>query len=146
MEWRRRRRYRRSGGVVVGNRANVLVLDDTHPDIDKGVWLYTHNGGALLPWVVQSVLRRGQRWKDAPYLARMLLCAMLDGDLDGDSGVGITSRMTTSNHAIIMVDPSSHQQVSFHSEDRSLVYADWAFDEFIELGDELMDAWKRGRP
>lgn len=37
------------------------------------------------------MLRREQRWDDASYLARMIFCAVIDGDVNGETGYGIST-------------------------------------------------------
>ena len=58
---------------------------------DKPVYLYTHYDGSELVEIVKKVMRRKQRWSDGAYLSRMIFCAMVGDDTDGELGYGISS-------------------------------------------------------
>ena len=70
----------------MGDRANVLVKDDK-----SKVYLYTHWSGEELPTTLQIALKRKQRWDDSYYLTRIIFCAMVKGNEDGETGFGISS-------------------------------------------------------
>lgn len=70
----------------MGDRAQVEVIDNR-----RSVFLYTHWRGSELPRLVQKVMQRHKRWDDSPYLTRMLFCGMLDGELDDETGFGIST-------------------------------------------------------
>lgn len=71
----------------MGDRRNVIVKDGG----GVGVGLYSHWGGSYLPVTVRMALARKQRWHDAPYLARIIFSEMVKGDIDGETGFGISS-------------------------------------------------------
>lgn len=71
----------------MGDRANVYVHEGDAP----GVYLYTHNGGSGLPDTVRTALAREQRWHDDPYLARIIFSTMIEGDVSGETGYGISA-------------------------------------------------------
>jgi len=113
----------------MGDRANVYVRQHN----GTSVWLYTHWRGSELPWIVQRTLLREQRWNDPPYLARMIFCKMLDGDLESDSGFGISTGPEDNNgYPYIEVDPIK-QRVRFIHSDTTVVLEDWSFKEYIYI-------------
>jgi hypothetical protein len=73
----------------MGDRANILVKEDGS---DSGLWLYTHWNGSSLPHVLQAALKKKWRWDDTPYLARIIFCEMVKGDVEGETGFGISTR------------------------------------------------------
>jgi len=72
----------------MGDRANVIVKTN-----DEQVCLYTHWGGEELPEVVKAGLIRGKsRWNDFQYLTRILFCEMIQSDVMGETGYGISQK------------------------------------------------------
>ena len=120
----------------MGDRANVLVRDN----YDSGVFLYTHWGGYNLPQLVQKALARQERWTDSSYLARIVFSAMVKSDIDGETGYGISSKMTDNEYTVIVLDCSA-QKVLYVSEqnarnkliDKPL--RSWSFQEYITADD-----------
>jgi hypothetical protein len=110
----------------MGDRANVVISDD-HND----VWFYLHCGGHEVSRKVQRALQRRERWHDAPYLARIVFCHLIDGDTDGTTGFGISSGMCDNEHLITVVDVSS-QQVVLRTEGGDTKRS-WSFDEYCAL-------------
>lgn len=104
----------------MGDRGNVLIGDKF-----SRVFLYTHWGGEALPYIVQRALQRGERWTDAPYLARIVFSHMIaDQNMDPEvvkrelfqtTGLGIATYMSDNEHDIIYLD-TEKQQVSYISE------------------------------
>lgn len=85
----------------MGDRRNVLIRDDDGPNL----FLYTHWGGTNLPEVVARALDRGRpRWEDAPYLTRIIFSEMIQGDVLGELGYGISTSPPGGNHPHIVID------------------------------------------
>lgn len=87
----------------MGDRANIAIEqgDGTR------VWLYTHWSGHELPQMLHTALKRGkERWKDTPYLARIIFADMIDGREQDLTGFGITTTMTDNEHLVLVVDPA----------------------------------------
>ena len=73
----------------MGDRGNIIVVDGK-----SKVYLYTHWNGSELPGIIQAALKRSrERWDDGQYLARILFCEMIRGDINGLTGYGISSRI-----------------------------------------------------
>ena len=119
----------------MGDRANVFVKDET--EVGRGVFLYTHWDGATLPHTVKLALTRGTgRWDDAPYLTRIIFCEMVRGDLDGDTGYGISATQLDNGRPIIVID-TENKKISFENTH------DWAFEDYVKLTNEEIDkAWR----
>ena len=66
----------------MGDRGNVKV---------DGVYLYTHDMGTSLPFVVKRALRKQWRWDDSAYLARIIFCEMIKGREQDEFGFGIST-------------------------------------------------------
>jgi len=81
----------------MGNRAQVLIED-------TGVWLYTHWGADELPELVREILKRGERWDDPEYLARMIFSRMIRDDIDGELGFGIGTRQHSDVYRVVMIN------------------------------------------
>jgi len=71
----------------LGDRGQVKVIQWG----DKPVYLYTHWGASELVETVKSVLRRKLRWDDDAYLTRMIFSKMIEDDIDGELGYGISA-------------------------------------------------------
>lgn len=71
----------------MGNRGNITVRTANSPDVH----LYTHWRGSELPHILSSALARKQRWNDAPYLARIIFCEMIEGEESEETGFGIST-------------------------------------------------------
>ncbi len=87
----------------MGDRSNIVVKQ---PD-GTSVWLYGHWMGEDSINIVHDVLARKQRWTDHSYLTRMLFEKMIAGNLDGETGFGISTTMQDNEYPIIILDPSS---------------------------------------
>lgn len=88
----------------MGDRANVHVFDNH----GKGVYLYTHWDGYELPQTLAKALKRGrERWDDAPYLARIIFCEMVQGQEGSNEGYGIWDSICDNEHPILEVDCSN---------------------------------------
>ena len=107
----------------MGDRRNVKVVDNNNTE----VYLYTHWGGYNLPLVVQETLARRERWDDAPYLARMIFCAMMGGDQHGSTGFGISANLQDTNY------PGREVEIYTSIKEITIGKNSWTFEEFIEL-------------
>jgi hypothetical protein len=89
----------------MGDRANVVIYDPAEDaNIREAVFLYGHWSGYDLPTVLQTALQRGKpRWRDAAYLARIIFCEMV-GELEGETGYGISTRLTDNEYPLLVVD------------------------------------------
>jgi len=85
----------------MGDRGNIGIVQDGGKDT---VFLYSHWGGSELPATLQNALKREMRWNDPNYLARIIFCEMVKGQEDGETGFGISSRITDNEHPILIVD------------------------------------------
>ncbi len=118
----------------MGNRANVKV--EMHDG--NSVYLYTHWGGDGLPFIVQRVLAKRLRWKDEPYLTRMIFSEMIRGDIEGETGYGIATYACDNEHSIIVV-ACENQTISFVESDgknKNKLIKHWSFDGYIEATEE----------
>ena len=121
----------------MGDRANVKVLDDCRKEGEEkpAVFLYTHWSGTELAETVQRALQRRVRWDDSPYLARIIFCAMVEGQEAEETGFGISTDLRDNEHRIIVVDPQS-QRLTIEPEDADrddAPLASFTFEEFCAL-------------
>lgn len=116
----------------MGDRANVLIKGyDDEPG--KGVYLYTHWQGHELPETVRDALRRKQRWTDRQYLARIIFCAMVEGNERSETGFGISTTLCDNEHPIIVID-CTQQTIGFAREgEEPETYKSWPMSRFIEM-------------
>lgn len=105
------------------------------------LYLYSHWGGEYLPCYVQQTLAKRQRWDDETYLARRLFSALVGDDLDGDSGVGISTYLTDTEFPLLVID-TENQRVTLRDLDREAVpEPSWTFEEFVELPLDEEQPW-----
>jgi len=88
----------------MGDRAQVKFIYNDK-DLHE-LYFYTHWGGSELEDTVKSAIRRGEgRWFDDEYLARIIFCEMVMGDVMGETGFGIGfSEHGDLQHPVIIVD------------------------------------------
>ena len=101
-------------------------------DEESPVVLYTHWGANDMLANLKSVLRRKKRWRDAPYLSRMIFCQMIRGEERGETGFGIQTCNIGDAEQEIIVD-CDRQEVIVKGWDENDTYT---FDDFIDP-DEL---------
>jgi len=109
----------------MGNRANVYIFTRamvrrvaTEEPIkaQSGVYLYSHWGGDSLPFIVRQALDTTQeRWGDTAYLTRAIFCGMVERDVMGLTGYGISALIQDNEHQIIVLDDDS-QMIGFAEE------------------------------
>lgn len=115
----------------MGDRANVVVQQEGFSE----VFLYTHWDGWNLPQLVQTALRRHERWTDPQYLGRIVFCTMVKGHEDGETGYGISSQIgdNTVGRPLLVLD-TIRCEVRFEDEnDRSNVIKRYSFTDYCAL-------------
>jgi hypothetical protein len=71
----------------MGSRANIKI---EYSD-GNSIYFYSHWGGSEVPAIVREAIVRGEsRWGDEAYLARIIFCEMIQKDVLGTSGFGIS--------------------------------------------------------
>ncbi len=86
----------------MGDRSNIVVKQ---PD-GSSVFLYGHWMGSDSIRIVHDILSLKERWADHSYLARMLFCKMVEGDISGATGYGISTDMQDNEYPLIVLNPS----------------------------------------
>lgn len=118
--------------------ANIKVIGNDF--CDKGnvipIWFYAHWGDQELAVVLQSALKRGQgRWSDCSYLNRIIFSEMIQGNVLGDAGFGISLDMPDNEYNII--------EVYHHSKLVKIDDKQWTFSDYIyESPDVLKKAMR----
>lgn len=123
----------------MGDRGTIKVFDGGW---GEAVFLYSHWGGSGLAELVHSVLSRKQRWDDSPYLARMLFSAMVKGDVDGETGFGISAQLCEAEHPVIVIDSATQTIGLTDSDDKSVVLALVPLAEFVKDPAPLFAAYR----
>jgi len=103
------------------------------------VWLYTHWGATYLPVTVQDALKRRLRWNDESYLARIIFCEMVKGDIDGELGFGIDTDQHGDVWCVVHIDAEG-QKVSIEENNRFV--GEWSFSEYVKT--DLSKIWVKG--
>lgn len=122
----------------MGDRANIVVIQP-HGPLAEGeqppmIYLYTHWDGSDLARILKAALSRGKdRWDDPPYLTRIIFCQMIQGDVEGLTGFGISTELCDNERPLLYVD-SNTQSVLIG--DRAWPFAQYiASDEAIRFYD-----------
>lgn len=114
----------------MGDRGNVRIRYDDgksgFPEDERYVYFYSHWNGSDLPAIVQKALAREQRWDDPPYLARIIFCELIGGDVAGEGGYGIDARIGDNSHPVITVN-TAHTRVEIDG------FGFFSFEEFVAL-------------
>lgn len=85
----------------MGDRGNVVLK---YEDGNK-IYFYSHWTGSGLKETVRLALIRGRdRWDDESYLARIVFCQMLGGDMMSTTGFGIAPYEVDNEHPLVVVD------------------------------------------
>jgi len=130
----------------MGDRANIVVREE---DSSKGVWLYTHWHGTDLPFMLQNVLRKRQRWENGSYLTRIIFESMIPSyERGSELGFGISTNPQDGRDRILLVTVSNQTifraSLSISNEQQFAVTKRWTFDEFISLsGKEIEQVWRK---
>lgn len=89
----------------MGARTQVKVTGHHHP-----VYLYAHWGAGLQTLGdVQQALKMQARWDDPEYLVRIIFCQMVQDDIEGTTGFGISTSMHGDLEELIIVDTSKQK-------------------------------------
>lgn len=111
----------------MGDRANVAVVQ---PDKTR-VYLYTHWNGTELVETVHAALSRKVRWDNEAYLARIVFCSMVQEDVGGETGYGISTGLCDNEHPIIVLDPKT-QTIWLEDESGKALIRRRSFLSFVE--------------
>ncbi len=83
------------------NRANIYLK---YPD-NKGLYLYTHSKGTVLPKILQRALLRGrERWGDTAAMARIIFSEMTQANVLDKTGYAISPTLMDNEQWILVVD------------------------------------------
>ena len=108
----------------MGDRANVVIQDENNPEL----FLYTHWSGYKLPSVVSTVIARRDRWRDLPYLTRMIFSEMTRGKEKESTGYGISTALCDNGHPLLVLN-GDKQEISFQDEKtRELIGPKYTFE------------------
>ncbi len=80
-----------------------------------------------MPKNLQYALGRKERWTDAPYLTRIIFCAMVWGRESDTTGYGISSFPTDGQERTLVVNCAEEM----------VLYGEWSctFQEFVDMED-----------
>lgn len=132
----------------MGDRGNIIVIDDENEAGElSGVVLYTHWSGSAIERTLKAVLAEEDRWGDAPYLTRMIFCAMVGPDTNSSTGFGIASFIGDNEHDLLVVDVKrqvvvkverlGHERTTRGVMNRARALKGTAFATFAGIGEEL---------
>lgn len=123
----------------MGDRGNIVVQDD----FDGRIYLYTHWGGTEIQETAANALAKWRgRWDDAVYLRRLILNE-LQGDDRGETGFGISAKLTDNEHPIVVLD-CSRQMAWNEKENGEKLTQEVPFEEFVECSADADRREKEG--
>lgn len=112
----------------MGDRGNIVMRfheeSGNNDTKTTDIYFYTHWRGSSLLKIVQSALRRGWRWDDDAYLARIIFND-LQGDDRGETGFGIAPFECDNEHPLVVVD-TFKKRVERDGES-------WPFEVFVKM-------------
>jgi hypothetical protein len=115
----------------MGDRANIKVTEE----YGEPIYLYTHWRGYVLPMTLRDALQRGQdRWRDTPYLARIIFSEMIRERLMETTGYGISTREQDNEVGRPIIEVNT-RTLTVTIGGRS-----WAFEEYVGLSDQELEA------
>ena len=113
----------------MGDRGNIVMKYEN----GERIYFYTHWRGYDIHQTLAEALEKGKesgRLDDTAYLSRIVFCTLLNGDIDGTTGYGITPYLCDNEHNLLEVDIANHI-VHEKTEDGKLV-TPLTFMEFIQ--------------
>jgi hypothetical protein len=131
----------------MGDRGNVVVLDQFDGEPRCAVYLYAHWGGSSIPGDVWRALARNERWSDGSYLTRIVFDSMTEGQQGDATGHGIGTRPDDNEHPFVVLDPATQRlavrgkpgdAAADHSRIRE--GEGLSFSEFVAAGPEGLKA------
>jgi hypothetical protein len=116
----------------MGDRRNIVC---EFPQ--ASVAFYTHWAGTEAPGDLKTALMRGRsRWSDPAYLARIIFCAMVEADIQGQTGFGIEAILPGSD-AYCEASPRD-LVVDLAGQLISQGSKSWTFEEFTKLDEDQL--------
>lgn len=134
----------------MGDRANIYMVNHPHKKPENGFFIYTHFGGYCLPRMLQAALKRGRdRWKDEPYLGRIIFSEVAkDAGIDCTTGCGLSTYFTDNEHNVLVVD-SEKQIVGVTKPPDSLgegefpkLFREVSFSAYVEMTEEQLEKFR----
>lgn len=114
----------------MGERGNILVINE-----EKEIFLYTHWYGYKIKQILQAALKRGyDRWKDGSYITRIIFSEMIQKDLMGTTGYGISPYRISDNYEMVIFNVDD-QSIKFENDDKI-----YTIQEFLDT--EFEEDWK----
>lgn len=117
----------------MGDRANIVF--EKHSAFPHPVFLYSHWGGSEIKQTLQRALKRGKdRWKDAQYLSRIVLCEMIGKkNFEETTGTGISTAFCDGGYPLLVVHCNDSEVYELSSSEDILapVKNKWTFEQFI---------------
>ena len=112
----------------MGDRGNIKFVG-TGP---SPIYFYTHYEGSELDAILRRGLDNGRnRWNDAQYLARIVFCAMVVDNVDGETGYGISTQLYDNEHPILVVDAINGKVYRETESGARRDDREWTFAEFL---------------
>lgn len=92
----------------MGDRGNVYIVQ--REEFDRGIYLYTHWEGSILPQMLADALEVARpRWDDESYGTRILVDQIFKSHRDDETGAGISTYLTDNEYPILVVDFENQQ-------------------------------------
>jgi hypothetical protein len=133
----------------MGDRGNIVIVQhafnkETKKSERRDIFLYSHNIGYKLPRMLQEVLARKSRWDDSSYLARMIFCRMVKGNVSGEIGYGISTYPTDNQCPYLIVDCKTQTVSASLEEKYPETFKSVSFQEFVDLTSEQVGLFRSG--
>lgn len=111
----------------MGERGNILVINE-----EKEIYLYTHWAGYKIKNILQAALKRGSdRWKDGSYITRIIFSEMIQKDIMGTTGFGISPYRIGDNYDMVTFN-IDNQTIKFENDTKEYTIKEFLKTEFKE--------------
>lgn len=86
----------------MGDRVNIVVENSYNAEAPERVYLYSHwDGERIIKHAVHGL--KSGRVGDHSYLARIIFSSLVEEDLHGETGYGISASITDNEHPVLVI-------------------------------------------
>ena len=126
----------------MGDRANIVIEKDNSGLFPHEIYFYTHWRGSDIKDILKKSLFRGKgRWDDGQYLSRVIFCDLMGSDVNGLTGIGISTGVGDGEYRLLCVNMELQKVRLRDSREKpdAVIIKEWSFEEYVEAKFETED-------